>query len=67
MTKTLSLLLASGAAAGAWYFSPLLGEDFTQAWFIGTGNWHTIAIHGREIVAAGLGASAWITGLHYAR
>lgn len=64
MAKLLALVHAIAIGAVVWFGSPLFSEDFAQAWFIGTGDWHTVTIMGREIAGGAVGLVVWILGLH---
>jgi hypothetical protein len=65
MNRT-SWSLGCGVVAGvaAWFAAPYMGHDIAEAWFIGTGNWHVLALHGQEIVA-GIAAiaSSWVSSI----
>ncbi len=67
MTRTLALLFGVVAAIAAWFVAPLVRPDIGEAWFIGTGDWNTVALHGREIVSAVAGILNWILSLHVPR
>jgi hypothetical protein len=64
MSKTMSLLAAAVVAAAVWFGTPYISDDFTRAWFTGTGDWRTIAIMGRDIAAGVAGLVVWVLGLH---
>lgn len=64
MAKFLAFVHAIAIGAVVWFGSPFLSQDFAQAWFIGTGDWHTVAIRGREIASGAVALVVWILGLH---
>ena len=67
MTRTLALLFGVVAASAAWFVAPLVRPDIGEVWFIGTGDWNTIALRGREIVSVVAGLLAWVLSLHLPR
>ena len=67
MSKPGAFLLSVFVAAGAWFASPMMSQDFAQVWFIGTGDWHTVSIMGRDILAVALGLLTWLGSLNLLR
>lgn len=67
MTSTGAIIFAGIVAFCAWFAADYIRPDIGETWFIGTGTWNDVKIHGREVVAAVAGLVAWVVGLHLAR
>jgi hypothetical protein len=67
MTRILALLFGVVVAIATWVVAPIVRPDIADVWFIGTGDWDAVVLHGREIVSAVAGLAAWILSLHLPR